>query len=126
MQAYCDYIKEIHGAEVLQHDYGFAVFREDGQCLQIMEFYVRPQDRKSGRAQELFTELVEEAERRGKLAIAGRIGQEQKTINSALKFWLRMGGEVACLLNGEILLSKRVGQKSEEVWAEYSKPSVTS
>lgn len=84
LQMYADFLKESNGAELLEHEHGFATYRFEespvGECVYLMDIYVKPEKRKSKICFNMADEVVEEAKKNG---IKYLIGSVDLRINGA-------------------------------------------
>lgn len=110
MSLYADYLKERTTDHILETPSGFASYRyvNEGKTVYIVDIYVVPEERKSGRASALADEIIKEAKLKGCSEVLGSVQPSTKNSTDSLKVLLAYGFELFNAGQDFIFLKKKI------------------
>lgn len=113
MSLYAQYLKERGNKNIIEDQYGFAVYSPYKEGIYLEDIYVEPALRKSGLAKELHDKVVEITKQLGLKKIYGSvvpsINQKASTNPTEMVKWMfSQGYSLDECFNGIIILSKEV------------------
>ena len=93
MSLYGQYIIERTADNILEDPYGFATYRyiNDGRSVYIVDLYVIPEGRQTGRAAHMADRIVEAAKARGCTELLGTVVPSTKNSTTSLKVLIGYG-----------------------------------
>ncbi len=106
---YKDYVSERLGAEIVENEFGFIVFKSEPDQLFIVEFFIDEKFRKSGNGKHLLNDLCIIAKAKDKKRITATIYLFDKHASKTLISALLCGFTVNQATNGCILITKEIG-----------------
>lgn len=112
---YARYISERAHGQIIENDSGFIVYRSDSADCYVIEIYVRPECRRSGKGRELFNELESRAISAGCKKITGGIYLEDSQYKSILAAVLHGGFSIKSANGGIIYVEKELKQESKPI-----------
>jgi len=107
---YGKYISERSRGKIIQDEHGFVAYRDDGPVCYVIEFYVKPESRKSGHGRILLKKLEDAAEKAKCERITGSIYLEDSCSSIVTIACLSAGFKISSANGGIIQVSKPVKQ----------------
>lgn len=109
MSLWADYIKERLGHETIEYDWGFITFHvEQDKCF-IEDYYVKPAERRSGRAWSLADKVSEIVVARGCNLLVGYVWPGANGSEVSLQGMIKYGFKLHSTEGGRIILTKELG-----------------
>lgn len=109
MSMYADYLKEHHGDEIIETEYGFATYRYLGNdSVYIVDIYVVPEHRESNKAGVIADKVVQAAQVRGCKKLLGTVVPSAKNSTTSLKVLLGYGMKLQSSANNLIVFEKGI------------------
>lgn len=106
---YSQYIWEREGAEIIENEVAFIIYKIiDKECM-ILEMFVDPISRGSNKKREIIEELSSLAIKKGCEGLSGTIDLNAKDASHALSAVLRFGFKVVQAQNNILVLYKKLG-----------------
>lgn len=88
---YARYIEEREGAILIEHPYGFAIYKLEPSYCYLQDIYVLPELRKSGHGVSLMNEVVEVAKKHGHTKLLGSVVPSTPFSDSMFKIMQGLG-----------------------------------
>lgn len=110
MSFYADYVREKTSDEVFETEIGFATYRflPETQQVYIVDIYIVPEHRKSGRASAIADTIVEIAKKRGCTELLGSVVPSNKGSTASLRVLLGYGMSLKSSAIDFIVFSKEI------------------
>ncbi len=105
---YSQYLKERENAEVLEYDWGFAVYKMAADHVYLQDIYVVPKERANDRGQELMQEVAAIARMKGIKTMFGSISPSAKNSAKMERVMLHLGFELDSCGNDIIYYKKSI------------------
>lgn len=91
---YAQYLRERENAEVLEYDWGFAVYKMAPDHVYLQDIYIVPAERNADRGQELMQEVAAIARTKGIKTMFGSICPSAKNSAKMERIMLHLGFEL--------------------------------
>lgn len=103
---YKDYLWEREGAQVVEVDGGFAVFKDLGSGVYLQDIYVEPSQRQSGLGRQLLEAVETETRRRGYTTLLGSCDVSANGATVSAKAILATGFQISSVQGNMIYFKK--------------------
>jgi L-amino acid N-acyltransferase YncA len=112
MSLWADYLKEREGNSIIEEPWGFIEYRLALPFMKIESIYVKPEERKAGRASLLADQVTSLAKEQGATHLWSQVWVGALNATASLKAILAYGFTVQGAENGHIILTKELTEDS--------------
>lgn len=108
MSLYADYIKERENKECIDNEYGFITYKISGADSYIVDFYVRPEYRRTGKGTELANLAAEAAKASRCTRLLGSVIPDTNNSTESMKALMWYGFKLLWARENFIMLFKEI------------------
>lgn len=105
---FAQYIKEREGKEIVETDWGFATFKPMQDWMYIEDIYIKPSERRSGKASFLADRVTEIAKNRGFSKLLGTVKPSATGSTESMKALLGYGFKLISAESDAIYFEKTI------------------
>lgn len=105
---YAQYVIERERAEIIEQDWGFAVYKLHKDHVYLQDIYVIEQERKNGRGVELMNEVASRAKMAGLTQMIGSVAPSTPFADSMLKIMQGLGFKLLSASEDMVYLIKEI------------------